>query len=174
MQIFDTWAGILPADEFESWCIEPMRTDCRKGARAKFRKHRSSAFRAAPARSLAAISMQSRSMRSGSTGRSSLALRATQIQTRRPVQGNLDPLALLAGGAALDRSIDAILAAFSQRSVHFQSRPWRSAGHADRACRAPDRARPRQLTSPRAEDFGGSGGRTWTSTAGSRPSTSSR
>ena len=29
------------------------------------------------------------------------------------VQGNLDPLALLAGGAALDRSIDAILSAFS-------------------------------------------------------------
>ena len=36
-----------------------------------------------------------------------------RIQTRRPVQGNLDPLALLVGGAALDRSIDAILAAFS-------------------------------------------------------------
>jgi hypothetical protein len=29
------------------------------------------------------------------------------IQKRRPVQGNLDPLALLAGGAVLDRSIDA-------------------------------------------------------------------
>ena len=35
-----------------------------------------------------------------------------RFQPRRPVQGNLDPLALLAGGAALDRSIDAILAAF--------------------------------------------------------------
>ena len=36
-----------------------------------------------------------------------------EIQSRRPVQGNLDPLALLVGGAALDRSVDAILAAFS-------------------------------------------------------------
>ena len=36
------------------------------------------------------------------------------VQKRRPVQGNLDPLALLAGGTALDRSIDAILVAFSQ------------------------------------------------------------
>jgi uroporphyrinogen decarboxylase len=41
------------------------------------------------------------------------------IQKRRPVQGNLDPLALLAGGAALDRSIDAILAALSEGPFIF-------------------------------------------------------
>jgi uroporphyrinogen decarboxylase len=41
------------------------------------------------------------------------------IQKRRPVQGNLDPLALLAGGTALDRSIDAILAALSQGPFIF-------------------------------------------------------
>ena len=35
------------------------------------------------------------------------------IQRRKPVQGNLDPLVLRAGGAALDRSIDAILEALS-------------------------------------------------------------
>jgi uroporphyrinogen decarboxylase len=34
---------------------------------------------------------------------------ARDIQSRCPVQGNLDPLALRAGGAALDRGIDAIL-----------------------------------------------------------------
>ena len=36
-----------------------------------------------------------------------------QVQARRPVQGNLDPLALLTGGAPLDRSIDAILEALA-------------------------------------------------------------
>jgi uroporphyrinogen decarboxylase len=36
-----------------------------------------------------------------------------RIQTRVAVQGNLDPLALLAGGAALDREVDAVLEAFS-------------------------------------------------------------
>ena len=36
-----------------------------------------------------------------------------RVQARRPVQGNLDPLVLLAGGAALDRSIDAVLEAFA-------------------------------------------------------------
>ena len=42
-----------------------------------------------------------------------------EIQRRRPVQGNLDPLALLAGGAALDREVDAILAAFADRPFIF-------------------------------------------------------
>jgi uroporphyrinogen decarboxylase len=42
-----------------------------------------------------------------------------QIQSRVPVQGNLDPLALLAGGAALDRAVDATLAAFGERPFIF-------------------------------------------------------
>ena len=25
VQIFDTWAGVLPPDEFERWCIEPTQ-----------------------------------------------------------------------------------------------------------------------------------------------------
>ena len=36
-----------------------------------------------------------------------------------PVQGNLDPLALLAGGAALDRGVDAVLAAFADGPFIF-------------------------------------------------------
>jgi uroporphyrinogen decarboxylase len=32
-----------------------------------------------------------------------------QIQTRVPVQGNVDPLALMEGGAALDREVDDVL-----------------------------------------------------------------
>lgn len=35
-----------------------------------------------------------------------------EIQPRVAVQGNIDPLALLAGGAALDRAVDAALAAY--------------------------------------------------------------
>jgi len=42
-----------------------------------------------------------------------------EIQPSCPVQGNLDPLALRAGGAALDRSVDAILEAFSSRPFIF-------------------------------------------------------
>jgi uroporphyrinogen decarboxylase len=42
-----------------------------------------------------------------------------EIQSRRPVQGNLDPMALLAGGPALDREIDAVLTSFSGRPFIF-------------------------------------------------------
>jgi uroporphyrinogen decarboxylase len=42
-----------------------------------------------------------------------------EIQSRRPVQGNLDPLALLAGGTALDREVDAVLASFSGKPFIF-------------------------------------------------------
>jgi len=41
------------------------------------------------------------------------------IQPLRIVQGNLDPLVLLAGGAALDRAIGAILEAFGQSPFIF-------------------------------------------------------
>ena len=47
VQIFDTWAGVLPAGEFRRWCIEPSRADCRGGAQADSRRenHRFSARR---------------------------------------------------------------------------------------------------------------------------------
>jgi uroporphyrinogen decarboxylase len=41
------------------------------------------------------------------------------IQPLRTIQGNLDPLVLLAGGAALDRGIDAILEAFGRHPFIF-------------------------------------------------------
>jgi uroporphyrinogen decarboxylase len=41
------------------------------------------------------------------------------IQSRRPVQGNLDPIALLAGGAALDREVDAVMATFTGKPFIF-------------------------------------------------------
>ena len=42
-----------------------------------------------------------------------MALPAITSKPLRTIQGNLDPLALLAGGAALDRATDAILEAFA-------------------------------------------------------------
>jgi uroporphyrinogen decarboxylase len=42
-----------------------------------------------------------------------------EIQSLRPVQGNLDPIALVAGGAALDREVDAVLEAFAGKPFIF-------------------------------------------------------
>jgi uroporphyrinogen decarboxylase len=48
-----------------------------------------------------------------------LAFARDQIQVRMPVQGNLDPLALVAGGGALDRAVDEILAALADGPFIF-------------------------------------------------------
>ena len=44
---------------------------------------------------------------------------AANVQTILPVQGNLDPLALVAGDSALDESVDRILGAFAGRPHIF-------------------------------------------------------
>ncbi len=112
VQIFDTWAGVLPAGEFRNWCIEPCARII-----AKVRER----VPAAPIigfprgagteleRYLQAVAVNA----VGIDWTAELGFVRDRIQTQRPVQGNLDPLALLVGGAALDRSIDAILQAFS-------------------------------------------------------------
>jgi uroporphyrinogen decarboxylase len=47
------------------------------------------------------------------------AFACAQVPASMAVQGNLDPLVLRAGGAALDGAIDAVLAAFSGRPFIF-------------------------------------------------------
>ena len=44
---------------------------------------------------------------------------ASDVQSRVAVQGNLDPLVLLAGGAALDRAVDDMLASFGEGPLIF-------------------------------------------------------
>ena len=70
---------------------------------------------------------------------------AAALPARFALQGNLDPLALLAGGRALDEGIDARRCRASPAARIFQSRPWHSAGDADRPCRAARGARARRL-----------------------------
>jgi len=41
------------------------------------------------------------------------------LQRRMPVQGNVDPLALLAGGAALDREVDDVMKELGDGSLIF-------------------------------------------------------
>ena len=67
VQIFDTWAGVLPPEEFARWCIAPTRRIVAM-VRCRCRMRRSSDFRAAPAARLRAMSTETGSMPSGSTG----------------------------------------------------------------------------------------------------------
>ena len=54
------------------------------------------------------MSRRPTSTRSASTGRLDRTFARDDDQPRVPVQGNVDPLVLLAGGAALDREVDDI------------------------------------------------------------------
>jgi uroporphyrinogen decarboxylase len=112
VQIFDTWAGILPPDEFQRWCIAPTKrivADVRRavpGAKIiGFPRGAGSNLK----RYVEDIEIDA----VGLDWMVDLDFARGEIQRRRPVQGNLDPLALRAGGAALDRSVDAILATFA-------------------------------------------------------------
>ena len=118
VQIFDTWAGVLPRDEFQKWCIEPMARIVaglrRQHPGAKIIGFPRGAGTELP-RYLAAVPVDA----VGLDWTVELGFAREQIQMLRPVQGNLDPLALLAGGPALDRAVDSILRAFSEGPFIF-------------------------------------------------------
>jgi uroporphyrinogen decarboxylase len=118
VQIFDTWAGVLPADEFEKWCIKPV-AQIVKAVREKVPAARIIGFpRGAGtelARYLDAIEIDA----IGLDWMVELGVARDQVQPKRTVQGNLDPLALLAGGDALDRAVDAIMETLGQRPFIF-------------------------------------------------------
>jgi len=118
VQIFDTWAGVLGPDEFERWCIAPTQKIV-AGVRARFRQAKIIGFpRGAQAMALPYVEM---------TGVDAIGIDWTfarpiardVLQPRCAVQGNVDPLALLAGGAALDREVDDVLAALSDGPLIF-------------------------------------------------------
>jgi uroporphyrinogen decarboxylase len=108
VQIFDTWAGVLPPDEFGTWCIEP----CAKivaAVRNKIPGAKIIGFPRGAATKLERYVEKIPVTAVGLDWMIELGFARDRIQTRCPVQGNLDPLALLAGGEALDRSVDMIL-----------------------------------------------------------------
>ena len=107
VQIFDSWSGVLDEASFEAFCVAPVARIVKKlrrqyphvpvigfpkGAGARYRDYR------------------------GETGVTALGLdwtvpgeSARDLQKEGAVQGNLDPLRLVAGGRALDDGVDAIL-----------------------------------------------------------------
>jgi uroporphyrinogen decarboxylase len=118
VQIFDTWAGILPADEFQNWCIRPVARLVER-VRREYPQARIIGFPRGAGTELGRYLDDVAVDAVGLDWTMELGFARTTIQPRRPIQGNLDPLALLAGGAALDRSVDAILAAFSHGPFVF-------------------------------------------------------
>ena len=112
VQIFDTWAGSLPVQDFERWCVQPtkrivarLREKCPGARIIGFPRGAGKNIpRYVDETGVDAVSLESGIDRS---------FAREHIQTRVPVQGNVHPSILREGGAALEREIDAVLNAFS-------------------------------------------------------------
>ena len=109
VQIFDTWAGVLPPDQFDRWCIAPTQQIIIR-LRQRVPDAKVIGFPRGAAMMLNAY-VEMTGVSAVSLDWTVHAIMAEEIQKKRPVQGNLDPLVLLAGGAALDRGVDAIMQA---------------------------------------------------------------
>ena len=118
VQLFDTWAGVLGPDEFERWCIEPAKRIV-VGLRERVPGAKIIGFPRGAGTSLKTYVEGVDVDAVGLDWMIDRNFARNEIQRRRPVQGNLDPLALLAGGAALDHEIDSILESFADRPFIF-------------------------------------------------------
>lgn len=138
VQIFDSWAGELSAPEFDRWCVTPVRAIV-DGVRARHRDIPVIAFPRAAGSKLRDFGERFGDVTIGlDTGEAPGGV-AELLAPGIPVQGNLDPITLIAGGEALDRSVDMILEGFSDRPHIFNLghgiRPQTPIDHVERLVR---------------------------------------
>jgi uroporphyrinogen decarboxylase len=118
VQIFDTWAGALSGDDFERWCVQPTKRligklrEKRPGAKVIGfpRGANKNIPRYVAETKVDAVSLGNEINRN---------FARDEIQAHVPVQGNVDPEALLEGGAALDREVDEVMIAFGGGPLIF-------------------------------------------------------
>src|SRR3569832_1530082 len=108
VQIFDTWAGVLPPREFARWSIEPTRRIV-EGVRQQMQDAFFFGFPRGAGALLPAYVEATAVNGVSIDWAAEPSLIRERVQNRVAIQGNLDPLALIAGGTALDRAIDDVL-----------------------------------------------------------------
>ncbi len=118
VQIFDSWAGVLPPLEFDRWCYDPV-VKIINGVRASVPDAKMIAFpRGATSQLEFFSSIEGLSCLGLDTSVDTLWA-ADNLTDEITLQGNLDPLALLAGGHALDEAVDYILETMGDRPHIF-------------------------------------------------------
>jgi len=118
VQLFDSWAGSLSPAQFQKWVISPNAEIVRR-LKARNPNAVIIGFPKGAGGKLAAYAE--------GTGVDALGLDETvdpywanrELPKGLPVQGNLDPLALIAGGQVLKEAADNILSAFADRPHIF-------------------------------------------------------
>lgn len=117
VQIFDSWSGVLDEEGFAAFCVDPV---------ARIVKQVQAACPGVP---VIAFPKGAGSRYDGyraATGAAALGLdwtvpmaQAQRLQSEGPVQGNLDPQRLVAGGKALVEGVSAILSALGDGPLVF-------------------------------------------------------
>ncbi len=118
VQIFDSWAGVLPEQAFQTWCIEPIK----RIVAAVKADHPSTPVIVFPNR--AGFYYQTVAEK---TGGDAVSIDATVplthardvLQKLVTVQGNLDPILLVAGGDAMRNGARSILEALGDGPFVF-------------------------------------------------------
>jgi uroporphyrinogen decarboxylase len=118
VQLFDSWSGTLAPDEFERWVIAPtarivaaFKAQCPGVPFIGFPK--------GAGEKLAAYARETGIDAVGVDETVDPHWAARELPVNMPVQGNIDPLLLLAGGEALDRRAQFILDCFADRPHVF-------------------------------------------------------
>lgn len=118
VQLFESWALNLDDAAFASQVIEPNRRIV-AGVRARLPQAPIIGFPRGAAGNLARYAAATGVNVLGLDYATPLDFAAGHLPASLPVQGNLDPLRLVAGGPQLDRRVDAIIAAFGDRPHIF-------------------------------------------------------
>jgi uroporphyrinogen decarboxylase len=118
VQLFDSWAGVLPEDGLARWVVEPTRR-ITSALRERFPEVPAIGFPRG-----AGLLYERYAAESGVTAISLDTVVPTgfareKLQTRLPVQGNLDPILLATGGEALERAVKEIRMALGKGPFVF-------------------------------------------------------
>lgn len=117
VQIFDSWAGVLGEREFADYAIRPVRRMV-DSVRARRPGAKIIAFAKGAGLRLKTYRRDTDTDAIGLDWSVPLSF-AAELQKDGPVQGNLDPMRVVAGGAALDEGVDAILQALGNGPLIF-------------------------------------------------------
>jgi len=118
VQLFDSWSGSLAPSEFERWVIAPNAAIVRQ-LKARFPDVPVIGFPKGAGEKLAAYARETGVDAVGIDETIDPLWAARELPAGMPVQGNLDPLLLLAGGDELDRQALRVLEAFADRPHVF-------------------------------------------------------
>lgn len=118
IQLFDSWSGTLAPSEFARWVIAPNAA-ITAALKAKYPTVPIIGFPKGAGEKLPAYARETGVDAIGIDETIDPVWAARELPSGMPVQGNLDPLVLLAGGEALTREAHAVLDAFAGRPHVF-------------------------------------------------------